>query len=81
MAGGEGADAVSGPTNWADAFKAMDDGRAGEAPACPAPPGASAPCDAATGATPGVATACRELGLDDMGSLLAELDIKPPGVS
>lgn len=158
---GDGADAVSGPTSWADAFKVMDTGSAGAAPPVIAPPGASAsegaasdalaategaatragaapkgratasgedegrpvgtsadvrepraqvgpdevldatsgasvrlPAavevelvaeadapDAATGATPGVATACKELGLDDMASLGRALGIKPPGVA
>ena len=36
-------------------------------------------CDAVTGATPGVATACKELGLDDMSYLVDQLGIKPPG--
>ncbi|WP_251212299.1 hypothetical protein [Adlercreutzia murintestinalis] len=73
-------DAVSGATDWASAFKAMDCGQAGDVPECPAPPGAPS-CDAATGATPGVASACRDLGLDDMASVLTDLGIKPPGVS
>ncbi|MCI8468434.1 MAG: hypothetical protein HFJ75_02875, partial [Eggerthellaceae bacterium] len=38
-----GADAASGATNWADAFKALDDGSAGAPPPCPAAPGATAP--------------------------------------
>lgn len=88
-------DAVSGATNWADAFKAMDPGTSGEAPVVIAPPGTgkdgaegSSPAegpvddvDATTGATPGVATACKELGLDDMASLGEALGIKPPGVA
>lgn len=110
---GDDADAVSGATNWADAFKVMDVGGAGEAPPVGAPPGvptdevpdgaagahpgfsavgedasgegAGAACpdgaDAVTGATPGVASACKELGLDDMASLGASLGIKPPGVA
>lgn len=153
---GDGTDAVSGPTSWADAFKVMDTGSAGVAPPVIAPPGASAsegaasdalaatragaapkgratasgegegrpvgmsadvrePCaqvgpdealdatsgasarlpaaveaelvaeadapDATTGATPGVATACKELGLDDMASLGRALGIKPPGMA
>lgn len=73
---GEDPDAVSAPTNWADAFKVMDDGSAGAPPPTPGAPGE---CDAVTGATPGVATACRELGLDDMANLAGKLGIKPPG--
>ncbi len=80
----EGVDAVSGATSWGDAFKALDDGST-EAPPPPlAPPGEKADCskvDAVTGATPGVATACRELGLDDMSTLQKSLGIKPPGVA
>lgn len=82
-------DAVSAPTNWADAFKVMDDGSAGAPPPTPGAPGErlcgewgeqdSGECDAVTGATPGVATACRELGLDDMANLAGKLGIKPPG--
>lgn len=110
---GDDADAVSGATNWADAFKVMDAGGAGEAPpigALPGVPAEEAPAraagahpgssavgedasgeglragcsgdaDAVTGATPGVASACKELGLDDMASLGASLGIKPPGVA
>lgn len=73
-------DAVSAPTNWADAFKAMDDGSTGDAPPVLAAPGMTDDePDAVTGATPGVATACRELGLDDMDDLAGKLGIKPPG--
>ncbi len=73
---GDDVDAVSHATNWADAFKVMDDGSAGAPPPIPGAPGE---CDAVTGATPGVATACRELGLDDMANLAGKLGIKPPG--
>lgn len=73
-------DATSGATNWADAFKVMDDGSAGEAPPMMAAPGSTCESDAVTGATPGVATACRELGLDDLANLTEQLGIKPPGV-
>ena len=38
-----GADAESGATSWAEAFKGMDDGARGAAPSIPAPPGAQAP--------------------------------------
>lgn len=106
------ADAESGPTNWADAFKVMDTGFAGTAPPVIAAPGASRVdetdkvddggeagghdgkneglqsveviseegCDGTTGATPGVAKACSELGLDDMESLQVRLGINPPGM-
>lgn len=82
-------DAESGPTNWADAFKVMDTGFAGDAPPIPAAPGVGtgasstseddAEPDAATGATPGVASACKDLGLDDMACVTEKLGIKPPG--
>lgn len=101
-------DAVSGATNWADAFKVMDTGTGGAPPSAPPPgmpaetdatraggksdaanplendsdlEGACGDVDAVTGATPGVATACKELGLDDMASLTETLGIKPPGQS
>ena len=35
--------------------------------------------DAATGATPGVAAACRDLGMSALGDVVNELGIKPPG--
>lgn len=38
-----------------------------------------APIDAATGATPGVAAACKELGMSALGDVMAEYGIKPPG--
>lgn len=124
----DGADAESGPTNWGDAFKAMDAGQGAAPPPLPAAPGSrpdkptvkaghepqgadhdatpsfadalsgearervAKACialeegvdlergvDASTGATPGVAAACKELGLDDMESLNRSLGIKPPG--
>ncbi len=37
--------------------------------------------DTSTGATPGVSSACKEHGFDDMEKLIAELGIKPPGVA
>ncbi len=79
----EKVDAVSGATCWGEAFKSLDDGTAGTPPAVSAPPGEAAhdEVDAVTGATPGVATACKELGLDDMGALQESLGIKPPGVA
>ncbi len=88
LVGGKDADGASGPTNWADdAFKVMDTGFAGAAPPVPGAPGVvaakadDAEIDAATGATPGVASACKELGLDDTGSVAIRLGIKPPGES
>ena len=127
LLGGDDADAVSGPTSWADAFKVMDIGTAGQAPPVPGAPGASCAgetvsagdasgsgdagdagidavsgatvssgesrsdtcgdvdgaddVDAVTGATPGVASACKELGLDDIKSVADKLGIKPPGQS
>lgn len=36
--------------------------------------------DTATGATPGVASACRELGLSSTSEVARRLGIKPPGV-
>lgn len=72
-------DAMSGPTNWADAFKAMDDGSSGTPPPIAGAPGSTRDVDARTGATPGVATACKELGLNDMESLASQLGIKLPG--
>lgn len=73
-------DATSGATSWADAFKVMDTGDGPPPPAMPAPAG-SAPdeVDAVTGATPGVASACKELGLDDIAAVVAACGIKPPG--
>ncbi|MGN0077611.1 MAG: hypothetical protein ACI36V_02380 [Coriobacteriales bacterium] len=35
--------------------------------------------DDATGATPGVASACKDLGFSDLASVSARLGIKPPG--
>lgn len=83
LIGGD-ADGASGATNWADAFKVMDTGSAGAPPPVPGAPGmssdaAACECDAATGATPGVASACKDLGLDDLESVSARLGIKPPG--
>lgn len=90
------ADAESGPTNWADAFKVMDTGGGPAPPAMPAPAGsvaaashddtagsttfdASQDVDAVTGATPGVASACKDLGLDDITTVAAAYGVKPPG--
>ena len=46
-----GADAESGATSWAEAFKGMADGARGTAPNIPAPPGAQAPSKAADAGT------------------------------
>lgn len=35
--------------------------------------------DAKTGATPGVATACRDLGVGDLSAALVKFNCKPPG--
>ena len=125
LAAGAGVDAVSGATDWASAFKALDDGAADAAPARMAPPGVVASAgqrsggtaeppgpdvlavdarpdgatwaptdaggpaassadglapalDAMTGATPGVATACKELGL---GAKVASLGLRPLGIA
>ena len=105
---GDGSDADSGPTNWADAFKVMDTGSAGAPPPMTGAPGvggsqgdASEPAaparpssfaclkrgadgedpDTSTGATPGVSSACKEHGFDDMEKLIDKLGIKPPGVA
>lgn len=37
--------------------------------------------DTTTGATPGVSSACKEHGFDDMEKLISDLGIKPPGVA
>lgn len=91
-----GADAESGATSWAEGFKKMDDGTAGAPPAVLAAPGAApsrsrspfatlkagtGDADTSTGATPGVSSACKELGLDDPAAVIANLGIKPPGVA
>lgn len=40
---------------------------------------ASGDVDAQTGATPGVANACKELGLNDMAAVMQKYNVKPPG--
>lgn len=35
--------------------------------------------DAATGATPGVSAACKELGMASLSDVIANMGIKPPG--
>lgn len=42
--------------------------------------GQNVDCDAATGATPGVAAACQELGMSSLSDVVSELGIKPPGI-
>lgn len=86
-----GADAASHATDMASKAKCLDDGTSAP-PIAAAPPGVPAEmardirapktveADAVTGATPGVSTACKELGLDDMTSVLSARGIKPPGV-
>lgn len=63
-----GADAESGATSWADAFKGMDDGARGSAPSMPAPPGSAAPgaqiADVAED-TPADATSSASVWADD----------------
>ena len=84
IAGGGETDAVTSATSLADAAAALDPaGEKAPLPAC-APPGvsaASAGVDAATGATPGVASACRELGMASVDDVVRERGIKPPGVA
>lgn len=48
-------------------------------PPCP-PPGTCDP-DAVTGATPGVASACREFGMASVDKVVSERGIRPPGVA
>lgn len=84
-------DAETGATDWAHAFAAQDKGGK-PAPPAPLPPGfasgLSASCggcgrdiDASTGATPGVASACRDLGLQSVEGVVRERGIKPPGIA
>lgn len=85
IAGGGETDAVTSATSLADAAAALDPaGEKAPLPAC-APPGVSAASaedvDAATGATPGVASACRELGMASVDDVVRERGIKPPGVA
>lgn len=70
-------DAITSATSWAEAAKALD---AAEASPCEAPPLAAPPgIDATTGATPGVASACKDLGLTSPKEVSHHLGIKPPG--
>ena len=84
-------DAVSGATSLADAAVALDPHRNAATvspPPCP-PPGMGAGttstetegADAATGATPGVASACQELGMASVSDVVRERGIKPPGMA
>ena len=115
LVGGENADALTGPTVWGGAARAMDTGSAGAPPPVNGAPGMPSSggkleesagmdggdsakakpfnfaclrrgadgeeVDASTGATPGVSSACKEHGFDDMNKLIADLGIKPPGVA
>lgn len=74
----DGVDAETGATDWAHAFAAIDPGT-NPAPPVAAPPGIDP--DTATGATPGVASACRELGLASLDSVVSERGIRPPGIA
>ena len=65
IADGGETDAVTSATSLADAAAALD----------------PAGVDAATGATPGVASACRELGMASVDDVVRERGIKPPGVA
>ena len=76
-------DAVTGATSLADAAAAHDPGGAGGGPSAPPPcppPGTCDP-DAVTGATPGVASACREFGMASVDKVVSERGIRPPGVA
>lgn len=70
-------DAESGATDWAHAFAAVDPGTNPPPPPA-APPGVP---DAVTGATPGVASACADLGLSSVDEVVRQRGIKPPGVA
>lgn len=76
-------DAVTGATSLADAAAALDPGGAGGGPSAPppCPPPGTCDADAVTGATPGVASACRELGLSSVNDVVRERGIRPPGVA
>ena len=80
---GERPDAVTGATSLADAAAALDPGGAGGGPSAhpPCPPPGTCDADAVTGATPGVASACRELGLSSVDDVVRERGIRPPGVA
>ena len=49
--------------------------------ACEVDGQSEADVDAVTGASPGTAQACSDLGLNDLEANLARFNIKPPGVS
>lgn len=84
---------MSGPTSWADSFKRLDVGGQPDPPAIKASPGQvvdfaavgmdelDVDVDGATGATPGVAAACKDLGISKLDDALQKFDIKPPGVA
>lgn len=56
----DGADAVSGPTSWADAFKVMDTGFAGTPPPVTGAPGQPTEGDPATSSVPAPANGSAE---------------------
>ena len=72
-------DATTGATRLADDNSTRDaSAKAGEASreneGCEADA-----VDAATGATPGVSAACKELGMASLSDVIADMGIKPPG--
>ncbi len=67
-----GADAVSGAT--VDAVTGATTRKPKQSPAP-----TRDEVDAATGATPGVAAACRDLGMSALSDVVSEFGIKPPG--
>lgn len=76
---------MSHATDMASMAKRLDTGQAAPPP-IPHAPGIvieadDGACDAVSGATPGVSAACKELGLADMGTVIAARHIKPPGVA
>lgn len=81
-------DAESGATDWAHAF-ATEDSDTEALPFKTPPPGTvpearqvrASATDTTTGATPGVASACRDLGLQSAERVARERGIKPPGFS
>lgn len=78
-------DAVTGATSLADAAAALDPNHGASGPtappSCPPPGACNADADAVTGATLGVTSACRELGMSSVDDVVRERGIKPPGVA
>lgn len=79
------ADAVSGATSLSTVAASLGlDDREPYPPSC-APPGTTSKSakdiDVTTGATPGVASACKDLELDAIDKVSAQLGIKPPGTA